>query len=304
MMNFFMDDPTTRWTFRRAVLAFALTMGLAAAPAMAQKAFPSAEAAVDAFVDDLSRHDGPGLREVLGPSYRRLVPDDGINRDDITNFLAAWSKGHKIVASGPDKATLELSDGWRLPIPIVKKAGGWSFDTIAAADEMRTRRIGRNELAAIQAMYAYVDAQREYAEVDRNGDGVLEYAQKIISTPGKRDGLFWPNAAGDLQSPLGPLLDTEKFEDGYRGYRFKILKAQGAAARGGARDYVLKGRMTRGFALVAWPAKYGESGVMSFIVNHDGVAYEKDLGPQGPAIARAMTRFDPDSTWKALPPPQ
>lgn len=291
--------------FRRVALAFSLAMTLAvAAPAVAQKAFASADAAVDAFVDNLSRHDGPGLREILGPDYRRLVPDEGINREDITNFLAAWSQGHKVVPDGPDKATLQLSDGWRLPIPIIRKANGWSFDTNGAGDEMRTRRIGRNELAAIQGLFAYVDAQREYAEVDRNGDHVLEYAQKLISTPGKRDGLFWPNAAGDMQSPLGPLLDTEKFEDGYHGYRFRILKAQGKNAKGGARDYVLKGRMTRGFALVAWPAKYGDSGVMTFIINHDGVAYEKDLGPNSAAIARAMTRFDPDSTWKALPPPQ
>jgi hypothetical protein len=300
-----MEYHTMDGMFRRVALAFSLAIALVAAvPAMAQKAFPSADAAVDAFVDNLSRHDGPGLREILGPDYRRLVPDEGINRDDITNFLAAWSQGHKVVADGPDRATLQLSDGWRLPIPIVRKTNGWSFDTNGAGDEMRTRRIGRNELAAIQGLFAYFDAQREYAEVDRNGDHVLEYAQKLISTPGKRDGLFWPNAAGDMQSPLGPLLDTEKFEDGYHGYRFRILNAQGKNAKGGARDYVLKGRMTRGFALVAWPAKYGDSGVMTFIINHDGVAYEKDLGPNSAAIARAMTRFDPDSTWKALPPPQ
>ncbi len=285
--------------------ALSLALGLAApATAWAQKAFPSADAAADAFVDALARHDGPELQVVFGPEYKRLIPVDGVDPEDVTNFLAAWARGHKIVAAGTDRAALQVGDGWTLPIPIVKKAGGWSFDTSAAADEMRTRRIGRDELAAIQASYAYVDAQREYAATDHNKDGVLEYAQKIVSSPGKRDGLFWPNAAGEIQSPLGPLLDTQKFQDGFHGYKFKILKAQGPAARGGARDYVVNGRMTRGFALVAWPARWGDSGVMSFQVNHDGVVFEKDLGANTAAIAGAMTRFNPDSTWKALPPPQ
>jgi Protein of unknown function (DUF2950) len=285
--------------------ALSLAAGLGApATAWAQKMFPSADAAAEAFVDALSRHDGPELKVVMGPEYKRLIPVDGVDPEDVTNFLAAWAKGHKIVATGNDRAALQVGDGWTLPIPIMKSAAGWSFDTSGAADEMRTRRIGRDELAAIQASYAYVDAQREYAATDHNKDGVLEYAQKIVSTPGKRDGLFWENAAGEAQSPLGPLLDTQKFQDGFHGYKFKILKAQGPAARGGARDYVQNGRMTRGFALVAWPARWGDSGVMSFQVNHDGVVFEKDLGANTAAIAGAMTRFNPDSTWKALPPPQ
>ncbi|MEO8753929.1 MAG: DUF2950 domain-containing protein [Casimicrobiaceae bacterium] len=286
-----------------AALSLAVGLGVPST-AWAQKMFPSADAAADAFVDALSRHDGPALKEVMGPEYKRLIPVDGVDPEDVTNFLAAWAKGHKIVAAGNDRAALQVGDGWTLPIPLTKNAAGWSFDTSGAADEMRTRRIGRDELAAIQAAYAYVDAQREYAATDHNKDGVLEYAQKIVSTPGKRDGLFWPNAAGEIQSPLGPLLDTQKFQDGFHGYKFKILKAQGSAARGGARDYVQNGRMTRGFALVAWPARWGDSGVMSFQVNHDGVVFEKDLGANTAAIASAMTRFAPDSTWKALPPPQ
>jgi hypothetical protein len=287
------------------ILVALLVLALAApATAWAQKSFPTADAAANGFVDALSRHDGAALREVFGSDYKRLIPVDGVDPEDVTNFLAAWAKGHKIVAAGADRATLEVGDGWTLPIPIVKRAAGWSFDTSGAADEMRTRRIGRDELAAIQASYAYLDAQREYAETDHNKDGVLEYAQKIVSSPGKRDGLFWPNAAGEVQSPLGPLLDTQKFQDGFHGYKFKILKAQGPAAHGGARDYVFNGRMSRGFALVAWPARFGDSGVMTFQINHDGVLYEKDLGPNTAAIAGAMTRFNPDSTWKALPPPQ
>lgn len=295
----------TRTSPMRLAFAGLLVAGLAlAVPSYAQTAYPTPDAAAESLADGLARHDWEQVKAALGPQYRKLVPPGSVSSDDVTNFLAGWSKGHKIVPDGADRAHLELANGWRLPVPLVKSAKGWSFDTVGAADEMRTRRIGRNELAAIQAMYGYLDAQREYAEVDRNGDGVLEYAQKILSSPGKKDGLFWANKEGEAVSPLGPLLDTEKVEDGYHGYRFKILKAQGKNAKGGARDYVKNGKMTRGFALLAWPAKFGETGVMSFMVSHDGVAYEKDLGPGGAAIAKAMTRFDPDPTWKALPPPQ
>lgn len=289
----------------RIALAGVLVAGLALAlPTFAQTAYPSPDAAAESLADGLARHDWDQVKATLGPQYRRLVPEGSVTKDDVTNFLAGWSKGHKIVADGADRAHLELANGWRLPVPLVKSAKGWSFDTVGAADEMRTRRIGRNELSAIQAMYAYVDAQREYSAVDRNGDGVLEYAQKLLSSPGKKDGLFWANAEGEAVSPLGPLLDTAKVEDTFHGYKFKILKAQGKSAKGGARDYVKDGRMTRGYALVAWPAKFGDTGVMSFMISQDGVAYEKDLGPNGAAIAKAMTRFDPDSSWKALPPPQ
>ena len=152
-------------------------------------------------------------------------------------------------------------------------------------------------------MYAYVDAQREYAAQDRNGDGVLEFAQKILSSPGKQDGLSWPTAADEPESPAGPLLETKDLQDGYHGYRFRILKAQGKAAQGGARNYVNAGRMTEGFALVGWPARYGETGLVSFVVNQDGTVYQKDLGPRSAAIAGAMTRFDPDASWTALPAP-
>lgn len=296
-------------TMRKALITTAAALLVAVAAtvpgtASAQKAFPTPEAAADGLVDSLARHDDAELAVVLGRDYRRVLPAGDVTEGDRTDFLAAWAKGHRIVRTGDSGAKLELADGWTLPIPLARGSAGWAFDPVAGADEMRTRRIGRNELAAIQSLYAYVDAQREYATQDRNGDGILEYAQRILSTAGKRDGLYWPTAAGEAPSPAGPLLDTADLKDGYHGYKFRILKAQGPAARGGARSYVNRdGRMTNGYALVAWPARYGETGVMTFIVNHDGVAYQKNLGPSTAASAGAMTRFDPDSTWSALPAP-
>ncbi|MFO1315101.1 MAG: DUF2950 domain-containing protein [Burkholderiales bacterium] len=298
-----------RTAMRNAVVAAATAALLAVAMALpgvasAQKAFATPEAATEALVDSLARHDDAELAVVLGREWRRVMPVGDVSENDRTDFLAAWAKGHRIVRTGDGQAKLELADGWTLPIPLAHGSAGWAFDTAAGADEMRTRRIGRNELAAIQSLYAYVDAQREYATQDRNGDGVLEYAQRILSTPGRRDGLYWSAAAGEPESPAGPLLATEDLKDGYHGYKFRILKGQGPAAHGGARGYVDRaGRMTNGFALVAWPARYGETGVMTFIVNHDGVAYQKNLGPATAAIAGAMARFDPDPTWQALPAP-
>lgn len=271
-------------------------------PAIAQQVFPTPDEAVDALVDGLARSDDTRVRAVLGPDYRRLLPLDTLSEQDRTDFLAAWSQGHRIERSG-ETAKLVLSDGWTLPIPVLRRGAGWAFDTRAGQNEVRTRRIGRNELAAMKSVYAYYDAQREYAEQFRNRDGVLEYARRFLSNPGKRDGLYWPTAGGEPPSPAGPLFDTRDIKDGYFGYRFKILEAQGPSASGGARSYLSRGHLTNGFALVAWPARYGETGVMTFLINHDGVAYQKNLGVDTAAIAGAMTRFDPSPAWVALPPP-
>lgn len=281
------------------LLVAALVM---AGPALAQRAFPTPEAAVDALVDGLARHDDAEVRAVLGPDYRRLMPLDMPSEADRTNFLAAWARGHRLERSD-NTARLVLGDGWTLPLPVVRGANGWAFDVKAGVEEMRVRRIGRNELAAIATMYAYLDAQREYATQDRDGDGILEYARRFVSTPGRQDGLYWPTAESAPPSPAGPLFDTRDIKDGYHGYRFRILEAQGPAARGGARSYVLRGHLANGFALVAWPAHYGDTGVMSFLINHDGVVYQKDLGPASASIAGGMRRFDPDSSWTALPAP-
>jgi hypothetical protein len=273
-----------------------------ASPAIAQKAFPTPEAAVETLVDSLARHADDEVRAVLGPDYRRLMPLDAVSEEDRLDFLAAWSRGHRIDRNGAD-ARLVLGDGWTMPIPIVRRGEAWVFDAHAGVEEVRVRRIGRNELAAIQAMAAYVDAQREYAEQDRNGNGVLEYARRFLSQPGKQDGLYWPTPEGEPASPAGPLFDTRDLKDGYYGYRFKILEAQGPAASGGARSYLIGDKLTNGFAMVAWPAHYGETGVMSFLVNHDGVVYQRNLGTASARVAGAMTRFDPGNPWVALSPP-
>jgi hypothetical protein len=197
-------------------------------------------------------------------------------------------------------------DDFPFAIPIVKKGEQWHFDTDAGRSEILARRIGRNELATIQVCLAYVDAQREYGSTDRDGDGLFEYAQKFRSTPGKEDGLYWPSEPGQPESPLGELVADARSEgyagkpqgSPYHGYLFKLLKAQGPHAEGGAYDYVVRGNMIGGFALVAYPAQYGVSGIMTFVVNHDGVVYSKDLGPNTTKLAAAMTRYDPDSSWK------
>ena len=230
------------------------------------------------------------------------MPLDPLSEEDRAGFLAAWSQGHRVESDGAN-ARLVLSDGWTLPIPIVRGGEGWAFDTRAGAEELRVRRVGRNELAVIEALHGYGDAQREYAEEDRDGDGVLEYARRFTSRPGQHDGLYWPTPDGEPMSPAGPLFDTADLTDGYHGYRFRILEAQGPAASGGARPYLSGGHLANGFAIVAWPARHGETGVMTFVANHDGVVFQKNLGAGSAAIAGAMKRFDPDATWVALPSP-
>ena len=279
--------------------------GLATVPALAaaQRFFPSPQAAVDALVDSLARQDDAELRALLGPGGNALIALDELSAEDRYDFLAAWSQGSRVIAEGRSRARLVLANGWSLPIPVVRSEGGWAFDARAGRKEMQTRRIGRNELAAIESMRAFVAAQQEYAALNRQGGGSGAFAQKIVSTPGQRDGLYWPTAAGEPQSPLGPLFEGRNLKGGYHGYQFRILKAQGPAAAGGAKDYVKGGRMTDGFALVGWPIRYGETGVMTFMVNQDGQVFQKSLGPKSAALAGAMTRFDPDSSWQAVATP-
>jgi hypothetical protein len=269
----------------------------------AQQAYDSPEAAAEAFVRAVATSDPEALRTVLGADWKSLIPIDNIDREDVNAFLAARYKAEKIVAESESRARLAVGPKeWTLPIPIVKKGDAWRFDTKAGADEIRTRTIGRNELSTMQAALAYYDAQKEYALEDRNGDGVLEYAQRLLSSPGKKDGLYWAAAPAEEQSPLGPLFGKDEPGTDYHGYYYKILKGQGRHAPGGAHDYRIKGRMTAGFALVAWPVRYGETGVMTFIVNHDGQIYEKNFGPDTDNIARRMALFDPGAGWRMVAP--
>jgi hypothetical protein len=289
-----------------AVGAVVLAATLAsAAPAHAQKAFPTPEAAADALIDGIARHDPDAVNTVLGADYKRYIPMDDTSAEDRTNFLAAWARNHKVVTTA-DRAMIEVgTHGWTMPIPLVKTGAGWSFDTRAAAEEMRIRRIGRNELAAIQVVLAYVDAQREYAARDWDGDGAKSYAMRNLSSPGKRDGLYWASLPGEPDSPLGPAFADARPGQPYHGYAFRILTAQGPSAPGGAKSFVKNGRMTEGFGLIAWPAKYDYTGVMTFIVNQDGVVFEKDLGPNTATAAAAIKSFNPDSSWQkaTLPKP-
>jgi len=292
-----------RWVKATAALICTLAMSVSFAVAGTQKIFASPEIAAEALVDSLARNDDAEIRAILGVEYARLMSLDDLASEDRLAFLAAWAGGHRILRDSDMLARLEVSSGWTLPIPLVRSGSGWIFDTPAGKEEMRIRRIGRNELAAIEIMHAFVEAQREYAALDRNDDGVREFAQKILSSPGKQDGLSWPTPAGEPESPAGPLLETKDLKDGYHGYRFRILKAQGKAAPGGARSYIKDGRMTEGFALIGWPARHGDTGLMTFMVNQDGIVHQKYLGPDTAAIAGAMTRFDPGPSWTALPAP-
>ena len=267
-------------------------------PALGQAVFAMPEDAANAFTLALVNHDMEMFNKVLGADYREILPVDEIDSEDVGNFLAAWEKHNTLLPQGDQKMLIAVGEGeWTLPIPIVAGTSGWYFDMEEGADRIRIRRIGRNELDVMQAVLAYYDAQMEYAQQDRNGNGLLEYAQKFISTPGAQDGLFWEVEAGATPSPLGPLPADRSKGGGYHGYFYRILKAQGENARGGAYSYMLGDKMQAGFALVAWPEEYGESGVMSFLVSHAGIVYEQNLGPDGADTAEAMSAYDPDADW-------
>jgi hypothetical protein len=277
-----------------------------------QETFSSPEEAAKALVASVSADNASRLLAILGPEGAPLISsgDDVADREGREKFVRMYEEKNAVVREGEDKAVLEVGNGaWPFPIPVVKEGESWRFDTKQGAEEIIDRRIGKNELSAIQVSLAYFDAQREYAAKDRDHDGLLEYAQKFVSTPGKKDGLFWEAKEGEEASPLGPFAAQAKKEgytgkksadkpSPYHGYFYKILKAQGKNGPGGAYSYVVNGKMIGGFALVAYPAKYGSSGIMTFIVNHNGVVYEKDLGKKTEALAQAMTTFEPDQTWR------
>ena len=275
-----------------------------------QQSYLTPEAAAQALADAVRANDPRGMRATLGQGSDQLIRSGDPVEDERgrERFLVAYKQAVRIEREGDGSAHVFLGDDeWPFPFPLVHANAGWRFDTRAGAKEILSRRIGRNELSAMQVCLAYVDAQREYVLKDRDNDGLLEYAQELISAPGKHDGLYWQTAQGEPPSPLGPLVArarSEGYENAqgnsaqpYHGYLFRILTAQGPHAAGGAYDYIVDGRMIGGFALVAWPARWRASGVTTLIVNHDGVVYSKNLGPQTPAIVARMVRFDPDATW-------
>ena len=277
-----------------------------------QKSFASPEEAVKALVDAATAGNQEELMAIFGPAGREVLSSgDAVDDKAVKEqFLKAYEVKHALIREGDAKAVLQIgTEDWPFPIPIVKRGEKWSFDTKKGKEEMNYRRIGRNELSTIQACLAYVDAQREYAAKDRDGDGLFEYAQKFWSTPGKKDGLYWEAKPGEEESPLGDFAaratgegykKTSNKPVPYHGYFFRILKAQGRNAPGGAYDYIVNGRMIGGFGMIAHPANYGVSGVMTFVVNHDGIVYEKNLGKDTTKIARAMKLFNPDKTWKKV----
>ena len=274
---------------------------LAVDPVLGQAVFATPGEAAGAFTLSLTRKDTEMLGQVLGADYREVLPLDEVDEEDVDRFITAWEKHHTLLPEGDGKMLIAVGEhDWTLPIPVVSGASGWYFDVDEGLERMRIRRIGRNELATMQAVLAYYDAQMEYAGKDRNGDGLLEYAQRFISTPGTQDGLYWEVGPGETPSPLGPLMADHTPGGGYHGYFYRILDAQGADARGGAYSYLIGGRMRAGFALIAWPDEYGDSGVMSFMVSHAGIVYEQDLGPDSASIAGEMPAYDPGPGWNPV----
>ncbi len=286
---------------------------LAASAGSKQKSFASPEDAVQGLIAALKDNDDKKLAAILGPGSKSLISsgDKVADKNGRAEFVRLYEEKNRIELEKPDKAVLIVgSQDYPAPIPVVKRGKAWVFDTKAGKEELLNRRIGRNELEAIDVAHAYVDAQREYASENRGGREALEFTQKFLSAPEKQDGLYWPAKEGEEESPFGPLV-ARAASEGYRhgknsqstpfhGYYFRILKAQGKHADGGAFNYVVNGHMILGFALVAYPAQYGASGIMTFIVNQDGVVYQKNLGKDTATVAAAMKLYDPDKSWRKV----
>jgi hypothetical protein len=286
------------------------------APGAGQRRFGSPDEALKALAGAAKAGDRAGVDAIFGPGVKELLSGDA-KQDSIEFAAFAKSIGQaaRWVRKADDRYVLNIGpQDWPMPIPLVRKGGAWAFDTAAGKEEVLSRRIGKDELTAINVCRTYVVAQREYAGEDHDGSGVLKFAQKIRSTKGAKDGLYWHAEPGEEQSPLGPLV-AEARSEGYgrktaegepqpfHGYLFRILTAQGAAAPGGAYDYVINGNMIAGFGLVAYPAHWSESGIMTFIVNQWGRVYECNLGPEGAGFAEAMTQFNPDAAWTPVDAP-
>jgi hypothetical protein len=278
-----------------------------------EQRFASSDDAVKALTAAADNKDTNALNAIFGPATRNLISADPIQASNaLANFSRRISERVAPVPESDSKIELNIGyDAWPFPIPLVKGDGQWFFDTEAGEEEILNRRVGRNELDTIHVCNAYVEAQRQYASVDRMGDGVTQYAQHLRSTPGSHDGLYWHAEPGEEASPLGPLIAAARGEGythqskimteaqvPYHGYYFKVLTRQGRHAPGGKYNYIINGHMVAGFALVAWPVEWGNSGVMTFIVNQEGKVYEANLGPKTASISLKMTAYDPNSDWK------
>jgi len=301
-----------RWVFGLCVGA-ALVLGGTARSALAadtsQEDFATAEQAVDALIGAMRQGDQPQLLQVLGPDSEKLIHsgDPIADQRGRERFVSAYDKAHRIEVDKAGMATLVVgSENWPMPIPVVKQGGRWRFDTVASVQKILDRRVGRNELSVIEVCRAYVSAQREFASESWNGSH--EYAQKFESSAGQHDGLYWEAPAGQPQSPLGPLMAKARAQGygaadhtlqplPYHGYFYRILTRQGARAPGGAKDYVVNGHMTAGFALLAFPARWGDSGITTFVVNQGGIVFQKNLGPDTERLASDITEYDPDPSW-------
>src|SRR5258706_5303086 len=292
-------DLFSKWLTRVAII-LALPSLLFAAN---EQRFDSPEQALEALSTAAKALDTNALHRIFGPSAHDLISPDLVQASEEREmFIKRVSEKIELIPESDSRKTLEIgAEGWPFPIPLVKKDGGWFFDTDAGKEEVLNRRIGRNEISAIGVARAYVDAQREYAGEDRNGDEVIEYAQHLRSSPGTHDGLYWPSRDDDQPSPFGPLIAQARIEgyrrdkkimtdecSPYRGYYFKILTRQGKHAPGGKYNYLINGHMVGGFALMAWPAEWGNSGIMTFVVNQQGKIYQKNLGSKTDSIARSM----------------
>jgi hypothetical protein len=300
----------------KSILAAAIVAGLAlpsCAPGLPAGTFQSPEDAVKGLIDTTKAGNLDALVALFGPEGREIVSssDPATGRHNRDVFLAAVAQRWRLEDRDANSKELIVgNEDWPFPIPIVKNEQGWRFDTAAGKEEILARRIGRNELAVIDICRAYVRAQRAYARTGHDGKPAGQYAQRFNSTPGKQDGLYWSSTPGQPRSPLGDLvaaasgdgydLAARRTAEPFHGYQFRILTAQGPAAKGGEMDYVSKGAMSGGFALIAWPVQYDATGVMTFMVNADGVVHEQDLGPDTVKAAAAITRYDPDTTWRPV----
>jgi hypothetical protein len=294
------------------IIALAHT-GVSVAAAPSQKSFASAEEAVKALIAAAKDNNDKEILSIFGPSGKELIfsGDKVADKRRREEFIKTYDEKNRLATEGDNTILVIGKDDWPFPIPLVKKATGWVFDTEKGKQEILNRRIGENELFTIQTLLAVVDAEREYALKDRDRNGLLEYAQKFISDTGKKNGLYWEAKAGEAESPLGPIMAQAKSQGyqgkpasgtpvPYHGYYYRILTAQGKDAPGGAYSYLVKGKMIGGFAVLAYPAEYDNSGVMTFIVNYEGKVFQKNLGKNTAATAKAMKEYNPDSTWSEV----